>query len=32
MKFVCLNCETYMTFVKVEKPAEVNQLVLDWVS
>jgi hypothetical protein len=22
MKFVCLNCETYMTFVRVEKPAE----------
>ena len=22
MKFVCLNCETYMTFQKVEKPAE----------
>lgn len=22
MKFVCLNCETYMTFEKVEKPAE----------
>src|SRR2546428_11219917 len=22
MKFVCLNCETYMSFEKVEKPAE----------
>lgn len=22
MKFVCLNCETYMSFQKVEKPAE----------
>ena len=22
MKFVCLNCETYMTFQKVEKPTE----------
>lgn len=22
MKFVCLNCETYMTFEKVEKPVE----------
>ncbi|MEX5212874.1 MAG: PCP reductase family protein [Nitrospiraceae bacterium] len=22
MKFVCLNCETYMTFQKVEQPAE----------
>ena len=22
MKFVCLNCETYMTFQKVEKPGE----------
>src|SRR5918999_4296229 len=22
MKFVCLNCETYMNFEKVEKPAE----------
>ena len=22
MKFVCLNCETYMGFEKVEKPAE----------
>ena len=22
MKFVCLKCETYMTFEKVEKPAE----------
>lgn len=22
MKFVCLNCETYMTFEKVEKPTE----------
>ncbi len=22
MKFVCLNCETYMTFEKVEQPAE----------
>ena len=22
MKFVCLNCETYMTFEKVEKPGE----------
>lgn len=22
MKFVCLNCETYMTFEKVEKPSE----------
>jgi len=22
MKFVCLNCETYMTFQKVEKPSE----------
>lgn len=22
MKFICMNCETYMTFEKVEKPAE----------
>ena len=22
MKFVCLNCETYMNFEKVEKPGE----------
>ena len=22
MKFVCMNCETYMSFEKVEKPAE----------
>ena len=22
MKFVCLTCETYMNFEKVEKPAE----------
>src|SRR2546430_5166231 len=22
MKFVCLNCETYMSFEKVQKPAE----------
>ena len=24
MKFVCLNCETYMTFQKVEKPTEAS--------
>jgi hypothetical protein len=24
MKFVCLNCETYMTFEKVEKPGEAS--------